>query len=110
MSTEVSYRDFKKLDIHIGTIAEIEKVKGSDKLYKIQVDMGDHTRQILSSLVDYYTEEQMQGKVIAIVCNMKPAKMFGHVSNGMLLAAETNEGDLALLTTDQSIANGAKIT
>jgi methionine--tRNA ligase beta chain len=109
LSEEVSYRDFKKLDIRIGMIVQIERVKGSDKLYVIQVDMGDHTRQILSSLVDYYSEEEMMGKRIAVVCNLKPAKMFGLASNGMLLCAEI-EGDLSLITTDKPIKNGAKIT
>ena len=109
MTEKISYKDFKKLDIRIGTIAEIEKVKGSDKLYLIQVDMGDHTRQILSSLVDYYMEEDMMGKRIAVVCNLKPAKMFGLVSNGMLLCAEI-DSELSLITTDKPIKNGAKIT
>jgi methionyl-tRNA synthetase len=109
LSEDISYKDFKKLDVRIGTISEIEKVKGSDKLYKIQVDMGDHQRQILSSLVDYYAEEEMMGKRIAVVCNLKPAKMFGLVSNGMLLCAE-KDSELSLITTDKPIKNGAKIT
>ena len=110
MSEEVSYKDFKRLDIRIGTVTEVTRVQGSDKLYRLQVDMGDHTRQILTSLVDYYTAEELQGLRIPVVCNLKPAKMFGETSNGMLLAAETNEGELALLTTDRPIANGAKVT
>ncbi len=51
--SEVSFKDFKKLDIRIGTVAEVEQVPGSDKLYKLQVDMGDETRQIVTCLVDY---------------------------------------------------------
>jgi len=110
MSEEVSYKDFKKLDIRVGTVAEVAKVQGSDKLYKLQVDMGDHVRQILTSLVDYYKAEELQGLRIPVICNLKSAKMFGETSNGMLLAAETKDGELALLTTDRPIANGAKIT
>ena len=110
MSEEVSYKDFKRLDIRVGTVAEVSKVQGSDKLYRLQVDMGDHTRQILTSLVDYYAAEDLQGLRIPVICNLKPAKMFGETSNGMLLAAETKEGALALLTTDRLIANGAKVT
>lgn len=110
MSEEVSYRDFKRLDIKVGTVAEVAKVQGSDKLFKIQVDMGDHVRQILTSLVDYYKAEELQGLRIPVICNLKPAKMFGETSNGMLLATETKDGELALLTTDRPIANGAKIT
>ena len=110
MSEQVSYRDFKRLDIRMGTVRECVKVKGSDKLYALQVDMGDEVRQIVTSLVDYYTEEELTGKRIAVVMNLKPAKIFGQMSYGMLLAAETKEGDLALLTTDNPIADGARIT
>ena len=110
MSEEISYKDFKRFDIRIGTVAEVTRVKGSDKLYKLQMDMGDHMRQILTSLVDYYEADELQGLRIPVVCNMKPAKMFGETSDGMLLAAETKEGGLALLTTDKPIANGAKVT
>jgi methionine--tRNA ligase beta chain len=106
---EVSFKDFKKLDIRIGTVAEVERVPGSDKLYKLQVDMGDETRQIVTGLVDYYTPDELLGKVIAVTINLKPAKIFGQWSYGMLLAAELEER-LALLTTDREIPNGAKVT
>jgi len=110
MSEQVSFRDFKKLDIRIGTVKECVKVKGSDKLYILQVDMGDEARQIVTGLVYYYTVEELTGKRIAVVMNLKPAKIFGQMSYGMLLAAETREGDLALITTDKPIADGARIT
>lgn len=105
----VSFKDFKKLDIRIGTIVEVGKVSGSDKLYKLQVDMGTETRQIVTGLVDYYKVDELMYKRIAVVMNLKPAKIFGQMSYGMLLAAELDT-DLALLTTDQDIPNGAKIT
>ena len=107
--SEVSFKDFKRLDIRIGTVSEVERVPGSDKLYKLQVDMGDETRQIVTGLVDYYSPDELQGKVIAVVTNLKPAKIFGQWSYGMLLAAEMDE-KLALLTTDREIPNGAKVT
>ncbi len=107
--SEVSFKDFKKLNIRIGTVAEVERVPGSEKLYKMQVDMGDETRQIVTGLVDYYSSEELQGKVIAVVTNLKPAKIFGQWSYGMLLAAEIDD-KLALLTTDREIHNGAKVT
>ena len=109
MSDFITMKEFKRLDIKIGTVAEVEKVPGSDKLYMLQVDIGSETRQIVTGLVDWYTAEEMKGKVIAVVLNMKPAKIFGQWSYGMLLAAEL-DGDLALLTTDQKIPNGAKVT
>ena len=107
--SEVSFKDFKRLDIRIGTVSRVERVPGSDKLYKLQVDMGDETRQIVTGLVDYYSSDELQGKVIALVTNLKPAKIFGQWSYGMLLAAEMDD-KLALLTTDRGIPNGAKVT
>jgi methionine--tRNA ligase beta chain len=107
--SEVSFKDFKRLNIRIGTVAVVERVPGSEKLYKMQVDMGDETRQIVTGLVDYYSSEELQGKVIAVVTNLKPAKIFGQWSYGMLLAAEIDD-KLALLTTDREIPDGAKVT
>ena len=109
MSEVITMKEFKKLDIRIGTVTEVEKVSGSDKLYKLQVDIGGELRQIVTGLVDWYTADDLAGKVIAVVLNMKPAKIFGQWSYGMLLAAEIDE-KLALLTTDHEIPNGARIT
>ncbi|MFC1803409.1 methionine--tRNA ligase subunit beta [Thermoproteota archaeon] len=110
MSEEASYKDFKKLDIRIGTVESCEKVEGSDKLYKLMVDCGEKARrQILSSLVDWYTAEELIGKVIPVITNLKPAKIFGQMSYGMLLAAELGD-ECVLLTTDRDIQNGAWIT
>jgi len=109
MSDVITMKEFKKLDIRIGTVTEVEKVPGSDKLYKLQVDIGGELRQIVTGLVDWYTADDLSGKVIAVVLNMKPAKIFGQWSYGMLLAAEI-DGKLALLTTDHEIPNGARIT
>ncbi|MBS7620489.1 methionine--tRNA ligase subunit beta [Candidatus Bathyarchaeota archaeon] len=109
MSEEITLKDFKKLDLRIGTIVQVEKIPGSDKLYKLKVDMGDEIRQIVTGLVGYYTADELKGKVITVLINLKPAKIFGQVSNGMLLAAEFGD-KLALLTTDRPIENGAKVT
>ena len=109
MSDIVTMKDFKKLEIRIGTVAEVERVPGSRNLYKLQVDMGDGMRQIVTGLVGFYTAEELRGKVIAVLMNLKPARIFGQLSNGMLLAAET-EDELALLTVDREIPNGARIT
>jgi methionine--tRNA ligase beta chain len=107
---EASYKDFKKLDIRIGTIKTCEKVEGSDKLYRLKVDCGEpEIRHILSGLVDYYSAEELVGKVIPVIVNLKPAKIFGEMSYGMLLAAEIDK-KCVLLTTDKPIENGAKIT
>ncbi len=105
----VSIREFKRLDIRTGTVKEVEQVQGSNKLYKLQVDMGDNIRQIVTGLVEYYKVDELKGKTICIICNLKPAKIFGTDSNGMLLTAE-KDGQLALLTVDRSVPNGSKVT
>lgn len=109
LSEEITLKDFKKLDIRIGNIAQVEKIPGSDKLYKLKVDMGDEVRQIVTGLVGYYTADELKGMKIAVLMNLKPAKIFGQVSNGMLLAAESGD-KLSLLTVDREIPNGAKVT
>lgn len=92
------------------SIKSYEKVEGSDKLCRLKVDCREpELLQILSSLVDYYGTEELPGKVIPVITNMKPAKIFGEMSYGMLLAAEISD-QCVLLTTDKLIQNGAKIT
>ena len=109
-SEEITYEEFKKLDARVGTITQVERVPRTEKLYKILVDLGSFgTRQTVSSLVGYYEPDRLKGKRVVFLCNLKPTKFAGEVSQGMLLAAELQE-KLALLTTDQEIPNGARIT
>jgi methionyl-tRNA synthetase len=108
--TEIAFEDFKKLDARVGTITEVERVPRTEKLYRILVDLGPiGMRQTVSSLVGYYEAEQLKGKRIIFLYNLKPTKFAGQVSQGMLLAAEQGK-DLALLTTDRDIPNGARVT
>ena len=110
MSEEVSFEDFKRLDIRTGVISSVERVKRTEKLYKILVDLGSFgTRQTVSSLVGYYEADELVGKKVVYLTNLKQAKFAGEVSQGMLLAAEL-DGKLALLTTDREIQLGARIT
>ena len=108
--SEVSFEDFKRLDIRVGTITSVDRVKRAERLYKILVDLGAMgTRQTVSSLVGYYEPNDLVGKRVVFLTNLKQAKFSGEVSQGMLLAAEA-EGKLALLTTDREIQPGARIT
>jgi len=110
LSEEVSFEDFKRLDIRVGTITSVDRVKRAERLYRILVDLGTMgTRQTVSSLVGYYEPNDLVGKRIVFLTNLKQAKFSGEVSQGMLLAAEA-EGKLALLTTDREIQPGARIT
>lgn len=107
---QISFEDFKRLDARVGTITLVERVPRTEKLYKILVDLGSlGVRQTVSSLVGYYEPEQLKGKRVVFLCNLKPTKFAGEVSQGMLLAAEQGE-KLALLTTDRDIDNGSRIT
>ena len=110
MAEEVPFEYFKRLDIRVGNITSVERVRRTEKLYRILVDLGSFgTRQTVSSLVGYYEPDELVGKRIVFLTNLKQAKFAGEVSQGMLLAAET-DGKLALLTTDREIPSGARIT
>jgi methionyl-tRNA synthetase len=110
LAFEISFEEFKKLDIRVGCVTSVEKVRRTEKLYKILVDLGSFgTRQTISSLVGYYEPNELGGKRVVFLTNLKQAKFAGEVSQGMLLAAEA-DGKLALLTTDRDIQPGARIT
>jgi methionine--tRNA ligase beta chain len=107
---EIGFEDFKKLDARVGTITEVERVPRTEKLYRILVDLGPiGIRQTISSLVGYYQPDQLKGKRVVFLYNLKPTKFAGQVSQGMLLAAEEGK-DLALLTIDRELPNGARVT
>ena len=109
-ATEVTFEEFKKLDARVGTVTQVERVPRTEKLYRILVDLGGlGVRQTVSSLVGHYEPNELVGRRVVFLYNLKQTKFAGEVSQGMLLAAE--EGSkLALLTTDKDIPNGARIT
>jgi len=109
-TSPVSFDEFKRLDMRVGTVVSVERLKRTERLYKIRVDLGElGTRQTISSLVGYYTPEQLLNKKIIFLVNLKPTKFAGELSEGMLLAAEKGE-KLALLSVDREIPNGARVT
>ena len=104
----VSYEDFKKLDIKIAVIDEVEKVPKADKLYKLSISLGEEKRTLVAGLAEKYKIEELKGKSIAILANLEPRKLRGILSEGMLLAAV--DGDIvSILTPDRDIPSGAKI-
>ncbi len=110
-SEEIDIETFAKIKFRIATIEKVEAVPKSKKLYQIQLDLGEiGKRQIVSGIAQFYTPEELVGKQIVIVANLKPAKLMGVESHGMLLAAST-DGDqqLAILTPDKPIAAGSKV-
>jgi len=109
-SSEISFEDFKRIDVRVGTITQVDRVPRTEKLYRILVDLGSlGVRQTVSSLVGYYELNDLVGKRIVFLFNLKPTKFAGEVSQGMLLAAEHDQ-KIALLTTDLEIPNGSRIT
>ena len=107
----IKFDDFDKLEIRVAEVKEVSKVKGSDKLLKFRLDAGDgEDRQILSGIAKYYPNElDLVGKKLQIVANLKPRKMMGLVSQGMILSAEHADGKLTVLTVDSSVPNGSQI-
>ena len=107
---EIKFDDFDKLEIRVAEVKEVSKVEGSDKLLQFRLDAGDaENRQILSGIAKYYPNEQeLVGKKVQIVANLKPRKMMGRISQGMILSAEHGD-QLTLLSVDPSVPNGSLI-
>ena len=105
----VSIEDFAKLKFRVGEVLEAEKVPKADKLLKLTVDLGDEKRTIVSGIAQFYTPEELVGKKIIVFANLKPRKIFGIESKGMVLAAK-DENTLRLLTVDGDISNGAYVS
>ena len=105
----VSVDDFKKLRLKVGKIISAEPVKGSKKLLKLKVDVGEkEPRQIVAGLSEAYRAEELVNKHVVLLTNLKPAKIFGIESNGMLLAA-VSENKVSLLTVDKDVPVGSKV-
>lgn len=104
----IEFDDFEKLDIRVGRVIECEKVKKSDKLLRFTLQVGSDTRQILSGISKYHTPEELIGKNVVFIANLKPRKMMGLESCGMILSAE-HDGVLTVLTTANDIQSGAEI-
>lgn len=105
----IEYEDFSKLQFAVGEILECEEVKKSKKLLCSKVLVGDKVLQILSGIKAYYTPEQMVGKKVMVLVNLKPAKLAGLMSEGMLLCAENEKGELALMVPEKDIKAGSEI-
>ena len=106
---EITFDDFEKLQFQVGEIIACEAVKKSRKLLCSQVRIGSQVRQIVSGIKSDYTPEEMVGKKVMVVTNLKPAKLAGIMSEGMILCAEDADGHLALLTPDREMPAGAEI-
>lgn len=110
---QINYEDFIKADLRVALINKAERVEGSEKLLRLEVEVGDDGRQIVAGIGKSYTPEEIIGKQIVIVANLKPRKLMGVESQGMLLAAsdetEDEEREVILLTTMSDIKSGSKV-
>ncbi len=106
---EITYEEFSKMQFRVGTIIACEEVENSKKLLCSKVQIGSEVKQIVSGIKQHYSAEEMVGKKVMVLVNLKPAKLAGVLSEGMLLCAEDAEGNLALMTPEKEMPSGAEI-
>ena len=106
---EITFDDFMKMQFQVGEIIACEEVKKSKKLLCSQVKIGSEVKQIVSGIKAHYTPEEMVGKKVMVLVNLKPAKLAGVLSEGMLLCAEDADGNLSLMTPEKEMPAGAEI-
>ncbi len=106
---EITFDDFVKMDIRVGTVLAAEKIKKSKKLLKIKVDTGGDTRTILSGIAQYFEPEDIIGKQVSVLINLAPRKMMGELSEGMILMAEDADGSLRLISPTEQVKPGSAI-
>lgn len=105
---EITIDAFNSIDLRIATVTACEKIPKADKLLKLQVDLGYEQRQVVSGIAEHYKPEQLIGQKVIVVANLKPVKLRGELSQGMILAGTSN-GTLKLATADTSLANGTQV-
>ena len=108
VETEISIDDFMKVDLRVATVTACERIPKADKLLKLQLDMGYEQRQVVSGIAEHYEPESLIGEKVIVVANLKPVKLRGELSQGMILAGKS-DGILKLATVDPSLANGAQV-
>ncbi len=105
---EISLDDFMKIDLRVAEVIQAEPVKKADKLLKLQLDLGYEKRQVVSGIAQYYKPEELVGRKVICITNLKPVKLRGELSQGMILAG-SQDGALSLATVDQTLPNGSKV-
>ena len=106
---EITFEDFEKMQFQVGEIISCEAVKKSKKLLCSQVKIGSEVKQIVSGIKAHYSPEEMVGKKVMVLVNLKPAKLAGVLSEGMILCAEDENGELALMVPEKKMPAGAEV-
>ena len=104
----IDLNEFARLDLRIGRIANAEKIEGSKKLIRLEVDIGDEQRQVVAGIAEEYNPESLIGRLVPVLVNLKPAKLMGVESQGMILAVDVN-GKPVLLHPDTEVPAGSKV-
>ncbi len=109
MSMDISFEEFKKLDLRIGKIVEASQIPGSRNLIKMQVDFGTEKKQAVAGLLQWYKPEDLMGKKCMFILNLQHRTMMGIESQCMIFAAEDGKGNVVVLAPEKDIAEGSKI-
>lgn len=105
----IKFDEWKKIELKTAKILQIEDIPGKDKLYKVQIDLGNEKRTLVAGLKQHYSKEELQGRNVIVFCNLEPKNLAGIESNGMLLAVRDAEGKYKLLGAEGNIAPGTAI-
>jgi len=105
---KISFNDFQKLDLRVEKIIKVEKIKNTDKLYKIEIDLGSEKRTIVSGIADKYTPDELMGQLIVVVVNLEEKIIKGVKSEGMLLAVDDESGPVLIVPLSQ-VKVGSKV-
>lgn len=108
-SREIGVEEFSRVDLRVGVVKKAERIPGSKKLLKLLVDLGSEERQVLAGVAEWYNPDELVGKQVVVVANLKPKKIMGYVSQGMVLATCDENSKPVLITTSEPARPGAKI-
>ena len=109
MKPQIGIEDFAKIELKVATVVACEKLEKSNKLLKLSLKIGDEERTVVSGIAKAYSPEYMVGKKLVVITNLKPAKLCGVESQGMILCAENEDGELSFLSPERDMEDGSEI-
>lgn len=106
---EIEFEEFQRIDLRVGRVKKAERVPGSKKLVRLMVDLGKEERQVIAGVAEWYGPEELEGKYVVVVTNLKPKKIMGYTSQGMILATCEGSAKPVLITVAEPVNPGARI-